>query len=105
MLGAKKVIKGQGVQPDDIVYPFADTHKFYEEVLRGDCIGVEELIIGGDRYKVQPDEKGNYSLIRFNEKYKMWVELQFAGLLEDIQSIITEALRMQYIDRILSRSS
>ncbi|MCR4435911.1 MAG: hypothetical protein QHH06_08980 [Clostridiales bacterium] len=64
---------------------------------------MEELIIGGDRYKVQPDEKGNYSLIRFNSKYKMWVELKFAGLSEDIQTIITGALRKQYLERILSK--
>ena len=101
MLGAEKVKNGQGVQPVDIVYPLADAHKFYVEAYKGDCIDVGELIIRGDKYRVQQDEEGNYSLKRFNEKYGMWVELKFAGASKDIESIITEALKKQYLDRML----
>lgn len=96
--------KGHATRDIDKVYLSNAVHKFNREALGRDLCGMKELIIDGDRYKVQQDESGNYSLKRFNEKYKMWVNIGFTGAAKDVQSVITEKFRKQYIDGVLSNS-
>jgi hypothetical protein len=62
-----------------------------------------EIIFDGESYKVEADEKGFKSLIRYNTKYQTWIHLTFSSgsTKENLQSIF-DVLQKQYIDEFIS---
>jgi hypothetical protein len=67
---------------------------------RGDGLG-EEVTIKGEVYKVDVNEDGRPRLLRYNTKYKIWVNLEFMENSFDLEKSIQDLLKGQYIRRVL----
>ncbi|KNY26354.1 hypothetical protein [Pseudobacteroides cellulosolvens] len=61
----------------------------------------EEVLFLNNKYKKLTYEDNTYGFIRYNEKYKMWVELRFNGkedidkVSDDICKILLESYRKE----------
>jgi hypothetical protein len=61
-----------------------------------------EIVFAGERYKIETDEKGIQSLIRYNAQFQRWIHLRFAGPTGDNLQSIFDVLQKQYIDEFIS---
>lgn len=97
--------KVHAVQPGDTLYPFGAGNKIDIGAPKGGGYIGTEIIIGGDKYKLMVDEAGNRYLVRYNKKYKVWVQLKFIGNnYDNLESIIVDTLQEQFIHRILGEN-
>jgi hypothetical protein len=61
-----------------------------------------EIVFAGERYKIETDEKGIQSLIRYNAQFQRWIHLRFVGPTEDNLQSVFDVLQKQYIDEFIS---
>jgi hypothetical protein len=57
----------------------------------------DEIFINGIKYIVTQNDDGSKKLLRYNEKFRIWVELGFTT--ESFPNTIKEVLSKQFIDR------
>lgn len=84
--------------------PVSPAHRLIPETkCRIGVLNLDEFIeFGGDRYRVIRYEDGRASMLRYNEKYKMWVQLNFTAESDGGKAgeFIIGVLSNQFIERI-----
>lgn len=49
-------------------------------------------------YKIEKIDNGNYLLLKYNEQFNMWVQLEFIDTDDFSKELITKILSNQFID-------
>lgn len=69
-------------------------------------VQVENMLVAeGQKYNIQENENGTYSLLRYSEDFKMWVRINFTGQENDLEQTITDYLSKEFLDEALKKTS